>query len=53
MAKQKLSKKAVVESLEEALGQGSPAVDMIIKDSEERNKRKHEKKRNEKKTGKT
>jgi hypothetical protein len=52
MAKQKLSKKAVVESLEEALGPGSPAVDMIIKDSEERNKHKHEKK-NQKKTDKT
>jgi hypothetical protein len=38
LAKQKLSKKAVVESLKEALGEDAPAVDMIIKDSEKRNK---------------
>lgn len=38
MAKKKLSKKAVVESLKEALGDNSPAVEMIIEESEKRNK---------------
>jgi hypothetical protein len=38
VAKKKLSKKAVVESLKEALGDNSPAVEMIIEESEKRNK---------------
>jgi hypothetical protein len=38
MTKHKLSKKAVEDSLKEALGPNSPAVDMIMKDSEKRNR---------------
>ncbi len=38
MTKNKLSKKAVEDSLTEALGENSLAADMIMKDAEKRNK---------------
>lgn len=38
MTKNKLSKKAVEDSLKEALGENSLAADMIMKDAEKRNK---------------